>query len=303
MTGSTPPRPQATPKPAWLRVRLPADEAYFSVSALLESRGLHTICRSARCPNIGECWAQKTATFLILGNVCTRACAFCAVDKGRPEPPAPDEPERVADAAALLGLKYAVVTSVTRDDLPDGGAAHFAATVEALRRRLPGLQVEMLIPDFNGNPAALEIALAAGPDILNHNLETAEVLYPAIRRPASGYRRSLDVLRRAAARGFAVKSGLMIGLGETEADLRQTFRDLREAGCRLLTVGQYLRPSAAHAPVVRYYTPAEFDELKALALDEGFDGVEAGPLVRSSYHAHSLQAAFARGRKDASCAH
>jgi lipoic acid synthetase len=225
------------------------------------------------------------------------------VDKGRPEPPAPDEPERVADAAALLGLKYAVVTSVTRDDLPDGGAAHFAATVAALRRRLPGLQVEMLIPDFNGNPAALDIALAAGPDILNHNLETAEVLYPAIRRPAAGYRRSLDVLRRASARGFAVKSGLMIGLGETEADLQQTFRDLREAGCRLLTIGQYLRPSVAHAPVARYYSPSEFDALKALALAEGFDGVEAGPLVRSSYHAHSLQAAFARGRKDAPCAH
>lgn len=303
MTGSTPPRPQATPKPAWLRVRLPADKTYFSVSALLESRGLQTICRSARCPNIGECWARKTATFLILGNTCTRSCAFCAVTKGRPEPPSPDEPERVADAAALLGLKYAVVTSVTRDDLLDGGAAHFAATVAALRKRLPEIQVEMLIPDFNGNPAALDTALAAGPDILNHNLETTEELYPAIKRPAAGYGRSLDVLRRASSRGFAVKSGLMIGLGETDAALLRAFRDLREAGCLLLTIGQYLQPSAAHAPVVRYYTPAEFETLKALALAEGFAGVEAGPLVRSSYHAHSLQDAFARSRKDASCAH
>ncbi|MBN1938377.1 MAG: lipoyl synthase [Candidatus Aminicenantes bacterium] len=303
MTGSTPPRPQPGPKPAWLRVRLPADEAYFSVSALLEQRGLHTICRSARCPNIGECWAKKTATFLILGDVCTRACAFCAVGKGRPKPPAPDEPERVADAAALLGLKYAVVTSVTRDDLPDGGASHFVATAAALRRRLPGIRVELLIPDFNGDPSALETALAARPDILNHNLETTETLYPLLRRPAAGYRRSLEVLRRASGRGFAVKSGLMVGLGETMDDLFRAFRDLREAGCLLLTIGQYLQPSAAHVPVARYYTPGEFDGLKERALAEGFAGVESGPLVRSSYHAHSLQDAFARRLKDASCAH
>jgi len=303
LTGSTPPRPQASPKPAWLRVKLPADKAYFSVSALLAERGLHTICRSARCPNIGECWAQKTATFLILGNICTRSCAFCAVAKGRPDPPSPDEPERVADAAALLGLKYAVVTSVTRDDLPDGGAAHFAATAAALRRRLPGILVELLIPDFQGDPAALDLVLATAPDILNHNLETIEALYPAILRPAAGYRRSLDVLGRASARGFAVKSGLMIGLGETESDLGRTFRDLRGAGCTLLTIGQYLQPTAAHAHVARYYTPEEFAALKTLALAEGFAGVEAGPLVRSSYHAHSLQAAFAGNRKDASCAH
>jgi lipoic acid synthetase len=286
-----------------LRVRLPADEAYFSVSSLLEKRGLHTICRSARCPNIGECWARKTATFLILGDVCTRSCAFCAVAKGIPKPPAPDEPERIAEAAILLGLKYVVITSVTRDDLADGGAAQFSATAAALRRRLPGIRVEMLIPDFNGDPAALAAALAAHPDVLNHNLETTEALYPAIRRPAAGYRRSLDVLRRASARGFTVKSGLMVGLGETRDDLLRTFRDLRDAGCLLLTIGQYLRPSPAHAPVIRYYRPKEFDELKSRALAEGFAGVEAGPLVRSSYHAQSLQASFTRGRKDASCAH
>ncbi|MCX6566279.1 MAG: lipoyl synthase, partial [Candidatus Aminicenantes bacterium] len=207
MTVSAPPRPPASPKPAWLKVKFPDNEAYFSVSALLEKRGLHTICRSARCPNIGECWTQKTATFLLLGNTCTRSCAFCAVAKGRPEAPSADEPERVADAAVLLGLKYAVLTSVTRDDLPDGGAAHFAATIAALRRRLPGVRVETLIPDFQGDPEALDRVLAAVPDILNHNLETTETLYPSIRRPVESYRRSLDVLRRAKTRGFTTKSG------------------------------------------------------------------------------------------------
>jgi len=302
LTVPDPPRPPASPKPAWLKVRLPDDEAYFAVSALLDKRGLHTICRSARCPNISECWAQKTATFLILGNVCTRACAFCAVTKGRPEAPEISEPERIAEAASLLGLTYAVVTSVTRDDLPDGGAAHFAATIAALRRRIPGIRVEALIPDFGGNPNALDIVLAVSPEILNHNLETTESLYPAIGRPASGYRRSLEVLRRAKERGFTTKSGLMIGLGESRDDLLKTFRDLRQAGCDLLTIGQYLRPSPAHAPVVRYYPPEEFAGLKTLASAEGFPGVEAGPLVRSSYHAQTLQASFERGRGDAACA-
>ncbi len=303
MTVSTPPRSPASPKPVWLKVKFPDDEAYFSVSALLEKRGLHTICRSARCPNIGECWTQKTATFLILGNTCTRTCAFCAVAKGRPEAPSPDEPGRVAEAASLLGLKYAVVTSVTRDDLPDGGAAHFAATVEALRRRIPGIRVETLVPDFNGDLQALDAVLAAGPDILNHNIETTEALYPAIRRPAAGYRRSLAVLRRAKESGFTVKSGMMVGLGESETDLFRTFRDLREAGCDLLTIGQYLQPTTAHAPVARYYPPSEFADLKTRALAAGFAGVEAGPLVRSSYHAQTLHASFERGLKDASCAH
>jgi lipoic acid synthetase len=303
LTVSTPPQPPASPKPAWLKVKFPDDKAYFSVSALLDKHGLHTICRSARCPNIGECWTQKTATFLILGNTCTRTCAFCAVAKGRPEELSPDEPGRVAEAASLLGLKYAVLTSVTRDDLPDGGAAHFAATVAALRQRIPGIRIETLIPDFAGDARALDILLAARPDVLNHNIETTEALYPAIRRPASGYRRSLEVLRRAGERGFTTKSGLMIGLGESEADLLQTFRDLREAGVALLTIGQYLRPTAAHAPVARFYAPEEFAGLKAEAMAAGFAGVEAGPLVRSSYHAQTLHASLARGSKDLLCAH
>ena len=303
MTVSTPPRPAASPKPAWLKVKFPDDEAYFSVSALLEKRGLRTICRSARCPNIGECFSRKTATFLILGNTCTRTCAFCAVAKGRPEALSPDEPGRVAEAASLLGLKYAVLTSVTRDDLADGGAGHFAATVEALRNRIPGIRIETLVPDFNGDAGALDIVLAAGPDVLNHNIETVEKLYPAIRRPAAGYRRSLEVLRRAGRRGFATKSGLMVGLGETEPDLLETFRDLRGAGVDLLTIGQYLQPTKAHAPVARFYSPEEFADLKVQALAMGFAGVESGPLVRSSYHAQNLHASFARGPEDVSCAH
>lgn len=301
MTVSSPPPAPASPKPAWLKVKFPAHEDYFSVSALLEKRGLHTICRSARCPNIGECWTQKTATFLILGNTCTRSCAFCAVAKGRPEAPSVSEPEQVADAANVLGLTYVVLTSVTRDDLPDGGSDHFAATIAALRRRLPDVRVETLIPDFQGDPEALDRVLAAVPDVLNHNLETTETLYPSIRRPVESYRRSLDVLRRAKARGFTTKSGLMIGLGETAEDLIQTLRDLRAAGCDLLTIGQYLQPTKAHASVARYYPPEEFATLKTKAEAEGFAGVEAGPLVRSSYHAHALHASFEQGRKDLSC--
>lgn len=303
MTVSTPPRPPAAPKPAWLKVKLPNDEAYFSVSALLEKRGLHTICRSARCPNIGECFSQKTATFLILGNTCTRTCAFCAVAKGRPKAPSPDEPGRVAEAASLLGLRYAVVTSVTRDDLPDGGAAHFASTINALREGIPGLRIETLVPDFAGDADALDTVLAARPDVLNHNIETVEALYPAIRRPAAGYRRSLDVLARAGRRGFTTKSGLIVGLGETEADLRRTLRDLRTAGVELLTIGQYLQPTAAHAPVVRYYAPGEFAGLKTEALAAGFAGVESGPLVRSSYRAQRLHASIVRRPEDVPCAH
>ena len=301
MTVLSPPPAPASPKPAWLKVKFPAHEDYFSVSALLEKRGLHTICRSARCPNIGECWTQKTAAFLILGNTCTRSCAFCAVAKGRPEAPSPTEPDQVAEAAVLLGLTYVVLTSVTRDDLPDGGSSHFAATIAALRRLIPGVRVETLIPDFNGDPEALGRILAAAPDILNHNLETTETMYPSIRRPIEAYRRSLDVLRRAKARGFTTKSGLMIGLGETEEGLLHTLRDLRAAGCDLLTIGQYLQPTKAHAPVVRYYPPEKFAALRTKAEAEGFTGIEAGPLVRSSYHAHALQATFERGRKDLSC--
>ena len=223
--------------------------------------------------------------------------------KGRPEPPSPDEPDRIAEAAFLLGLNYAVLTSVTRDDLADGGAGRFTATIEALRKRIPAVRIETLIPDFNGDREALDLVLAAGPDVLNHNIETVENLYPAVRRPAAGYRRSLGVLSRADRRGLATKSGLMVGLGETEADLVRTFRDLREAGVKLLTIGQYLQPTTAHAPVARFYTPEEFDGLKSRALALGFAGVESGPLVRSSYHARKLHASFARSPEDSPCAH
>jgi lipoic acid synthetase len=258
---------------------------------MLKAGRLHTICQSARCPNVGECWSRRTATFLILGDTCTRNCGFCAVAKGTPGPPDPGEPDRVAGAVVSLGLAYAVLTSVTRDDLPDGGAAHFAAVIRALRAASPATRVEALIPDFAGDTAALETVLAARPEVLNHNLETTESLYPAIRRARENYRRSLGVLAEAKTRGALTKSGLMIGLGESEADILRTFDDLRRAGCDLLTVGQYLRPTAAHRPVSRYYTPEEFDGLAAAARRAGFREVVAGPLVRSSYKADRLYAA------------
>jgi lipoic acid synthetase len=272
-----------------LKVKFPSQEGYFSVSALLRRQGLNTICRSAQCPNRAECWTERTATFLILGDVCTRNCAFCAVAKGRPGPVGADEPERVAEAAASLGLRYVVVTSVTRDDLPDGGASHFVGVIRALRSRIPGVRVETLIPDFAGAEAPLRAVLEAAPDVLAHNIETVESFYPRIGRPAEAYRRSLDVLRRAGVFGAAaVKSGLMIGLGETPAEVSRTMADLRESGCGLLTIGQYLQPTRRHAPVARYAAPAEFESLRLEALALGFAGVESGPLVRSSYHAPRL---------------
>jgi lipoic acid synthetase len=278
----------ATQKPAWLKVRLPSHGDFFRVAEILKAGRLHTICQSARCPNIGECWERRTATFLVLGDTCTRHCGFCAVTKGTPAALDPEEPARVAEAVASLGLAYAVVTSVTRDDLPDGGAAHFAAVIGAIRAKSPATRVEALIPDFGGDTAALETVLAARPDVLNHNLETTESLYPAISRPRENFRRSLDVLAAAKARGALTKSGLMIGLGENEADILRTFADLRQAGCDLLTVGQYLQPTAAHPPVARYYTPEEFETLAAAARRAGFLEVVSGPLVRSSYEAGRL---------------
>lgn len=275
-------------KPRWLKVRFPSDETSLSFSSLLARQGLRTICRSARCPNIGECWSERTATFLILGDTCTRACGFCAVAKGLPAEPDEGEPVRIAETAAGLGLRYVVITSVTRDDLPDGGAGHFAAAIAALRERIPGVRIEVLIPDFGGDPEALETVLEAAPDILNHNLETTAAMYPTIQRPAANYRRSLEVLRRAKAAGAVTKSGLMIGLGESEDQIADTLRDLRTTGCDLLTIGQYLQPTREHAPVVRYYPPEDFEALRRTALGLGFAGVEAGPLVRSSYRAHAL---------------
>jgi len=291
-----------TPKPPWLRVAFPTHPDYFAVSALLEKHGLNTICRSAKCPNIAECWSERTATFLILGNVCTRACAFCAVAKGTPGPPSEEEPRQVAEAAARLGLTHVVITSVTRDDLPDGGAGHFVRTIGALRQGLPETSIEVLVPDFGGDEDALRRVIHAGPDVLNHNLETTEALYPKINRPASNYQRSLNVLRAAKDEGAVTKSGLMIGAGETEEDLVRTFKDLRRTGCDLLTIGQYLQPTRNHAPVVRYYTPEDFTRLRAVALSLGFGGVEAGPLVRSSFHAHQLYDTFRRLQKGIPCA-
>lgn len=282
-------------------MRLPSHGEYFRVAGIVRDGGLHTICESARCPNIGECWERRTATFLILGDVCTRNCGFCAVAKGAPLPPDPGEPDRVAEAAARLGLRYAVVTSVTRDDLPDGGAAHFAAVVRAIRTARPGTRVEALIPDFGGDEAALGAVLDASPDVLNHNLETTESLYPAIHRPCGNYGRSLGVLAAAKARGARTKSGLMIGLGESEADIHKTFADLRRAGCDLLTVGQYLQPTAAHPAVAKYYTPEEFEAFAAAARRAGFREVVAGPLVRSSYEAGRLFDAV-REKDGAPCA-
>ena len=280
--------PRQTRKPDWLKVRLSSDADYFRVSGIVKEGRLHTICQSARCPNVGECWSRRTATFLILGDTCTRTCGFCAVKKGTPSPLDPEEPARVAEAVKSLGLGYAVITSVTRDDLADGGASVFARTIAAVRSASPRTKVEVLIPDFQGSPDALDTVLAAGPDILNHNLETTESLYPDIRRPAVNYRRSLAVLAAAKKKGAVTKSGLMIGLGEREEDILRTLSDLRRSECDLLTLGQYLRPAPASPPVAKYYTPKEFEQLKAIAMDFGFADVAAGPLVRSSYNAEKL---------------
>ncbi len=301
MTNHPPDPIESSRKPDWLKVKFPSQEEYFAVSALLRKHGLHTICRSAQCPNRTACWSEKTATFLILGEVCTRNCAFCAVAKGTPAPLSSDEPSQVAEAAAALGLKYVVITSVTRDDLADGGAAQFAAVIGVLRNRIPGVLVETLVPDFQGAAGPLALVLGAGPDILNHNLETVESFYPRIGRPAANYRRSLAVLRRAKDMGATTKSGLMIGLGEAEDELLRTLRDLREAGCDLLTIGQYLRPTRTHAPVARYYTPDEFRRWREEALAIGFRDAETGPLVRSSFHAQKLYEALTAAQ-DSPCA-
>jgi lipoic acid synthetase len=276
--------------PEWIRARVPAGDNYQELKRLLRGLNLNTVCEEAHCPNIGECWEQRTATVMILGDTCTRACGFCAVKTGRPTWFDEDEPRRVAEAIAQLGLEHVVVTSVARDDLPDGGAHVFADTIRRLRDASPGMGVEVLIPDFNGQEAPLRQVMDARPDILNHNVETVERLQKPVRKRAR-YERSLGVLsnakRMAEDIGYAVhtKSSLMVGLGEARAELSQTFRDLRAVDCDILTIGQYLRPSEAHLPLVRYYHPDEFAEMKAEALGLGFRHVESGPLVRSSYHA------------------
>jgi lipoic acid synthetase len=275
-------------KPSWLKVKFPSEHNFFHVSSVLKREKLHTICQNAQCPNISECWSKKTATFLILGTICTRECSFCAVEKGLPAESLSNESSQVADAADLLGLRYAVITSVTRDDLPDGGASVFAETIHALKERIPGVKIEVLIPDFQGNEMALETVIRAQPDVLNHNIETTESCYPLIRRPIDNYRRSLGVLHKAKKLGAETKSGIMVGLGETRDEIAQTFSDISKTSCSLLTIGQYLQPSRSHVPVRKYYSPSEFKELKTIALEFGFRDVVSGPLVRSSYMAHKM---------------
>ena len=284
-------RPSRLERPAWLKVRLNTTGEYEAVRRMIRRLSLVTVCEEARCPNIHECWArERTATFMLMGDICTRHCGFCAVGKGKPGSLDPDEPERVAEAAAELSLSHAVVTSVNRDDLADGGAAHFAATIRAIRRRMPGCTVEVLIPDFCGSREALATVLAEKPEILNHNTETVPRLYRRV-RPEARYEQSLDVLRRADAfrretgSAMKTKSGLMAGLGETEDELLATLSDLRGAGCDIATVGQYLQPHERRLPVEKYYTPEEFDDLRREGEAMGFLRVESGPLVRSSYHA------------------
>ena len=293
LTRTQPLAPETAPplhgnRPDWLRVPLARGPQFRELKQLMREQGLHTICEEALCPNIGECWgASRTATFLILGDVCTRNCGFCDVKTGRPGAVDWGEPERLADAVARLGLRHVVITSVTRDDLDDGGAGVFAATIRRLKERDPYLGVEVLIPDFRGSAEALATVMEAGPDILNHNLETVPRLYGRV-RPKAVYEQSLELLRRAKrlAPRVPTKSGLMAGLGETTDELLQVFRDLRAHEVDVLTVGQYLRPTLRHLPVERYVDPAEFDRLKAEAKAMGFKHVESGPLVRSSYHAH-----------------
>jgi lipoic acid synthetase len=288
----TPVQPRE-PKPDWLKVRAPGSPNYLRLRALMRDLHLHTVCEEARCPNIGECWHHGTATFMILGDVCTRACAYCAVSHGRPTAIDPAEPARVASAIHTLGLNYVVITSVDRDDVADGGASIFAETIRETRARRSDCRIEVLIPDFRGNEAALRTVLDAKPDVLNHNVETIPRLY-RMARSGGRYDRTLQLLERSCAYAPAIptKTGLMVGLGEEREELVGTFRDLRGVGCEILTIGQYLRPSREHAPMVRYYHPDEFRDLKTAALGLGFVHVESGPLVRSSYHAHETADAY-----------
>jgi len=285
--------PPTNPKPRWLKKRLPTGRDYEKIKGLIDRDKLHTVCQEARCPNIWECFSQQTATFLIMGSGCTRNCRFCSVARGPAGPPDPEEPARVAAAARQMGLNYVVVTSVTRDDLSDGGAGFFASTIVEIHRQMPAAKVEVLIPDFQGDSQALQSVLKARPDVLNHNIETVPRLYPVV-RPQARYRRSLQLLRRARKYDVTlpIKSGLMLGLGEDSVEIRATLKDLLDSGCRILTIGQYLQPSKAHLPVARFIPPAEFENWKTTALQMGFCEVASGPFVRSSYHAHELYQAI-----------
>lgn len=280
------------PKPEWLKIRLNMGEDFLEVRKMVKDLTLHTVCQEARCPNIYECWTNRTATFMIAGDVCTRRCGFCAVSKGEPKPLDPLEPMNVAEAVQSLNLLHAVITGVNRDDRSDGGAEHWAATIRAVREVNPNCKIEVLIPDFEGNDEALDIVLDAQPDVLNHNTETVPRLYQRVRPYARYQEWTMKLLRRAAERrdreerGMLTKSGIMVGLGETSEEVIQTMRDLREVDCDILTIGQYLQPAERRLPVEKYYSPDEFAEFKRLGLQMGFRYVESGPLVRSSYHAH-----------------
>jgi lipoic acid synthetase len=280
-------------KPHWLRRSLPTGPAYEKVRALLKKSRLHTVCQEARCPNLWECFSRQTATFLIMGPCCTRNCRFCAVDYGPSGPPDPEEPVRVAEAVQSMGLRYVVITSVTRDDLPDGGASLFTKTIKEIRKRTPDTFVEVLIPDFQGNTGALQTVVEAHPDVLNHNLETVPRLYSLV-RPEGVYRRSLELLKRTKQYDPAIptKSGLMLGLGETPEEVKETLLDVLDAGCSILTLGQYLQPTREHLQVDHFIHPEEFDHWKETALKVGFSEVASGPFVRSSYHAKELYQAL-----------
>ena len=271
-------------KPGWLKIRLRQTPEWAEVHDIVEKHGLHTICSSGRCPNQAECWSRRTATFMILGDICTRGCRFCATQTGRPLAPDPEEPRQIAESVSLMKLRYVVVTSVTRDDLPDGGAAHWAATVEAIRAQNPDAVIELLIPDLDAKPDLLDTVIASKPDIIGHNIETVERLTPLVRSRAR-YRTSLETLRYLSSRGVVTKSGLMVGLGEEDGEVLQTLHDLREAGVRIVTLGQYLRPTLEHYPVAAYITPEKFEWYRLQALEMGFSYCASAPLVRSSYMA------------------
>ncbi len=290
--------PLRMPKPSWLRARAPVGDNFHNLKKLARGLGLHTVCESAQCPNIGECWSHQTATFMLLGDICTRRCGFCAVPKGKPQPIDWDEPRRVAEAVTTLGLKHAVVTSVNRDDDNLGGARIFAETIREIHERMPDCRVEVLIPDFQGMDEALKVVLDAQPDVLNHNTESVPRLYRVVRSGAR-YERTLKLLENVKkfSPGMVTKSGVMVGLGETTEELIEVFRDLGGRDVDILTVGQYLRPSRDHLPIARFYTPEEFNDLRDEALRFGFRHVESGPLVRSSYHAHEQAASTAIPRR------
>ncbi len=286
------PTPACGCKPPWIRVKIGQNDVFQATKARLRAHGLHTVCEEAFCPNLGHCWSRGRATFLILGDRCTRGCRFCNVDKRAVLPPDPDEPRRAAAAVRDAGLKEVVITSVTRDDLPDGGAALWAQTVEAIHAAVPGILVEVLVPDFGGDAAAADAVIRARPEVFGHNLETVPRLYPQA-RPQADYARSLAVLRQASASGLITKTSLMLGLGETTDEIGQVLRDARAAGCRIFYAGQYLQPSPRHIPVARYVEPDEFARIRAEAYALGFDFVASEPLVRSSYHEEG-QSAFVR---------